>query len=146
MAEIIQAIFVNPPLAIARLGESLVPQDAFSWTGAPNPHSSGETTIKPQWSLTVETDGTVTPNLPADIRLRDGDFIRPVCPFFELWAMMGEPNSNQTTWREVPLTPALLTQQGTSLSNLVITIDAQNHKASRRTGNPELRFGTFPLK
>ena len=31
MAKIIQAIFVNPPIAIARLGGSTVPQEAFRW-------------------------------------------------------------------------------------------------------------------
>ena len=144
MAEIIQKIFITPAIAIARLGGSTTPQDAYKWVASPNPRSDGETAIAPDWSLTVQADGTVEPFKPTSLQFRDGALIRPVCPFFELWALMGEPNSAPATWREVRVTPALLTAQGTTLNNLVFQINAKNVKAARRTTNPDLQFGTFP--
>ena len=144
MAETIQNLFINPPIAIARLGGSTTPQKAYRWVQSPNPRSNGETTIEPDWSLDVQSDGTVEPVLPTSLPLRDGGLIRPVCPFFELWASVGEPGSVSATWKDVPVTPDLLKNHGVSLSDLVITIDAKNFKASRRTSNPALQFGTFP--
>lgn len=144
MAEIIQAIFITPPIAVARLGGSTTPQNAFNWVESPNPRSSGETTVAPDWSLAVQPDGTVEPFMPKVLQFRDGAMIRPVCPFFELWALMGEPGSARETWRETPLTPALLGAQGATLADLVIQVDAQNLKPARRASNRNLRFGTFP--
>jgi hypothetical protein len=144
MSDAIQTIFISPPIAIARLGGGTTPQDAYKWVESPNPRSSGETTIAPDWSLTVLADGTLEPVMPTLLQFRDGALIRPVSPFFELWALVGESGSAPATWREVPVTPALLTQQGATLNNLVFRIDAKNLKAARRTSNPELRFGTFP--
>jgi len=144
MAEIIQRIFVNPPIAIARLGGSTTPQNAYRWVQSPNPRSSGETTIEPDWSLAVLVDGTVQPTMPDRLTFREGALIRPVCPFFELWALLGEPGSPPDTWREAPVTPALLAQHGAGLNKLVVRVNAQNRKAARRTRNAEMSFGAFP--
>src|SRR5262245_36013388 len=135
MAEIIQTIFVNPPIAIARLGGSTTPQDAYHWGESPNPRSSGETTIKMDWSLFVRSDGTVDPFMPDKLIFREGALIRPVSPFFELWALLGELGSAPDTWREAPVTPGLLAQHGAALNNLVVRVNAQNRKAARRTRN-----------
>jgi hypothetical protein len=145
MAEIIQRIFTNPPIAIARLGGSSTPQNAYRWVQSPNPRSKGETAIEPDWSLVVQSDGSVEPIMPSSMAFRDGALIRPVCPFFELWASVGELGSNPSTWKEVPVTPDLLTKHGIALKNLVIKIDAKNFKVFRRTANAELQYGTFPL-
>src|SRR5882724_3399485 len=144
MAEKIQRLFTNPPIAIARLGGSTAPQFAYRWVESPNPRSKGETTIEPDWSLVVQSDGTVEPRMPTSLAFRDGALIRPVCPFIELWASVGEPGSNPSTWREVPVTLDLLTTNQVPLNGLKITVDAKNLKMFRRTANPELRFGTFP--
>jgi hypothetical protein len=144
MADVIQSIFIDPPIAIARLGGSTVPQDAYLWVESPDPRSDGETTVMPTWSLDVLPDGSVAPTLPTELRFRDGALIRPVCPFFELWARVGAPGSAPDTWRETPVTPALLSAQGASESSLTLRVDAHNLKAARRTGNPSLGFGTTP--
>jgi hypothetical protein len=144
MAEAIQAIFFDPPIAIARLGGSSVPQDAFVWVESPDPRADGETAVLPAVSLKVLPDGSVEPTMPTEISFRDGSLIRPVCPFFELWALVGEKSSKPETWREVALTPALLAQHGADLSALTIRVDAHNLKAGHRTGNPQLGFGTHP--
>jgi hypothetical protein len=140
----IQSLFINPPIAIARLGGSTTPQRAYRWVQSPSPRSDADTTIEPDWSLEVQSDGTIEPVLPTSLPLRDGGLIRPVCPFFEVWASIGEPGSDSATWKDVPVTPDLLKQHGVSLNDLVIKVDAKNFKASRRTGNPDLQFGTFP--
>ncbi len=144
MAEKIQAIFVDPPIAIARLGSSNVPQDAYRWVEALNPRTDGNTVIDPWWTLDVNSDGSVEPRKADTIHLRDGDLIRPVAPFFEIWALLGEDNSPPSRWREVPLTPTLLQQFGADESFVTLTVDAKNRKAARRTGKNELVFGTFP--
>jgi hypothetical protein len=143
MAATIQKIFIDPPIAIARLGGSSLPQNAYRWVEDPNPRGDAETAIMPDWSLVVQGDGTVVPWMPPSLALRDGALIRPVCPFFELWASMGEPSSKPSTWTDVPVTPKLLSDQGINLNTLVVTLDAKNFKVFRRTGNPELRYGTF---
>jgi hypothetical protein len=139
----IQGIFVDPPIAIARLGGSNVPVDAYQWVESRNPRTDGDTVIAPWWTLDVNADGSVEPRKSDKILLRDGDLIRPVAPFFEIWALLGEDGSPPSRWRESPLTPALLKQFGADESAVTLKIDAKNRKAARRTGNKNLVFGTF---
>jgi hypothetical protein len=144
MAEVIRSIFLNPPIAIARLGGSTIPQDAYAWVEAPDPRGDGETTIAPTWSLNVLPDGSVIPVLPTELIFRDGDLIRPVCPFFEVWAVIDDDANTASNGREVPLTPALLEQHRMKVSDLTIRVEAHNLKAARRTRNAALGFGTYP--
>jgi hypothetical protein len=144
MARVVQSIFIDPPVAIARLGGSNVPQDAFQWAPASDPHIDAQTVIMPDWSLDVRADGSVSPRLPQRLRFRDGDLVRPVAPFFEVWALVGEADSDSSTWDEVPLTEALLATLGVTPGDVTVRVEAINAKAARRTGEPGLRFGTFP--
>lgn len=144
MARIIQRLFIDPPIAIARLGGSSAPQDAYCWADPANPRSDGNTVIVPWWTLEVLSDATVDPSMPAAIRLRDGDLIRPVAPFFEIWALVGESGTPPSRWQEEPLTPKLLRRCGVSEGALTIAIDAKNRKAARRRKDDSLIFGTFP--
>lgn len=140
----LQALLIEPPIAIARLGGSSVPQDAYSWGTEANPRAGADTALRPEWTLDVQADASVVPRMPASLQFRDADLVRPVCPFFEIWALMGEPQTDPSTWQVVPLTPALLQSQGASTSDLVLHLDAVNAKAARRRNDPSLRFGTFP--
>ncbi len=144
MSEIIQEIFVYPPIAIARLGGSSAPQEAYQWVQNPRPRANAETVIEAQWSLRILPDSSVEPYMPAEMSFRDGELIRPVAPFFEIWARMGSVGSNSSSWRDVPLTPALLQQFNIPQANLMLQVDAQNRKAAHRASNSLLRFGTFP--
>jgi hypothetical protein len=144
MPDQIMALFCNPPIAVARLGGSPTPLDAYHWRSPLNPRSDGETVIFPAWSLELQSDGTVEPFMPPDLRLRDGELIRPVSPFIEIWARVGEPGAAESGWRSVPLTPSLLAAAGASVADLVFSVTARNLKAARRTQNPDLEFGTFP--
>ena len=145
MAEAIQAIFVDPPIAVARLGASTEPQDAFTWTQSPDPRADGDTAVVPKITLKVLPDGSVQAVQPTQLDFRDAaGLVRPVCPFFEIWALVGEPGSDPATWRETPLTRALLARHRLKARAVVLEIDAHNLKAARRTGNPDLAFGTHP--
>ena len=139
MAARIQAIFIDPPVAVARLGGSSTLMDSFRWVDSSDPHL--QTVIAPHWSLDVDADGVATPRLPDSLIFRDGGLIRPVAPFFEIWALTGEDGSDAATWQQTPLTGDLLKQSGGSLT---LTVDARNRKAARRARNPDLEFGTFP--
>src|ERR1051326_7996929 len=96
-------------MAIARLGGSTHPLDSFNWIEDPSLHGAGRTVIDPAVSLEVQPDGSVRPFLPASIQFRDGNLLRPVAPFFELWAKVQGADDLQ------PLTTALLAQNGASL-------------------------------
>ncbi|TPI62534.1 hypothetical protein FJ420_06915 [Mesorhizobium sp. B3-1-3] len=144
MTEIIQNIFLDPPIVVARLGGSTTPLAAYSWGTAPNPRNDEDTAILPDWSLNVLPDGSIEPFRPDSIRFRDGILVRPVCPFIEVWAQLGEPDSEPTSWRDAPVTEALLAKFGVDLSAVAFTIDARNAKAARRTLNQDLIYGLFP--
>jgi hypothetical protein len=146
-ADTIRRIFFNPSVAIARVGGSLTPLDAFDW-GPGDPHTVAETRVLPAWTLDVRTDGSVSPRLPERLALRDGPLLRPLAPFLELWAMTGD--GGPADWVPRPVTIALLAANGATTASLTFTIDAMNRKAERRGPrgagqSPSLlRFGTFP--
>jgi hypothetical protein len=144
----IRRIFFNPSTAIARLGGSLTPLDAFDW-GPGDPYTVAETRIRPAWTLDVRPDASVSPRLPRRLILRDGTLLRPVAPFLELWALTGD-GATAADLRAVPVTTDLLAANGATTADLTFTLEAMNRKAERRSPrgsgvNPtDLRFGTFP--
>jgi hypothetical protein len=144
MANVIQELFCEPAIVIARLGGSTAPLAAYRWATSIDPRNEDDTVIEPDWSLDMGTDGSVSPFKPDSIRFRDGDIIRPTCPFIEVWARVGEPGSDRATWSEVPLTEAMLRQAGGDRAALSFAIDARNAKAARRADNPDLVYGLFP--
>lgn len=125
-------VFFLPPMAVARLGSSPTPLDSFRWTESHAPHAQVDTVIEPAVSLKVESDGSVTPYIPRSIVFKDDDgAVRPVAPFFELWAKLQSVEDGST--HEEPLTPALLAELGASLGEIQYEITAANRKAARRT-------------
>ena len=79
-------IYFLPPMAMARLGNSEIPLEAYSWEEDLRAHSACQTIIRPQVSFWVRPDGSLEAYLPQEIRFKDDGKIRPVAPFFELWA------------------------------------------------------------
>jgi hypothetical protein len=140
-SDTIRRLFFTPPIAVARLGASTTPMEAFDWVVG-DPHTIAETRVRPAWTLDVDAQGAVTPRMPDTLIVRDGPLQRPVAPFLELWAMVGDGAPSQ--WLPQPVTPALLAANGTAEAQLSFRVTALNRKASRRTGNAALRFGTFP--
>jgi hypothetical protein len=140
----IQELFCDPPIVIARLGGSTTPLASYTWTDPPNPRADSTTVVVPDWSFNVLPDGTLEPFKPVSIEFRDGNLIRPVCPFIEIWARVGDPGSDRSTWRDEPLTSTLLSREGADESALRFVIEARNAKAARRRQDANLMFGTFP--
>jgi hypothetical protein len=144
MAETIQQLYCDPPIAVARLGGSTTAMGAYVWVKPPSPRADGETVAVPDWSLDILSDGSVQPSKAETLAFRDGNLIRPVCPFVEIHVRLGEPGSDPATWRDAPLTPALLAQFGADAGALRFVVTARNQKAARRRQNADLVFGTFP--
>jgi hypothetical protein len=143
MAVSIQGLFVTPAFAVARLGGSTTPLHAYDWVESQEPRFDGETDVAPSWTLAVRPDGSIDPFVPQSIAFRDGNLVRPVAPFFEVWARLGETGSLPEAWSEEPLTTALLGAHGLALSSLQLAVTARNLKAARRSGNPEHAFGNW---
>ncbi|MGE3535922.1 MAG: hypothetical protein AB7N91_00645 [Candidatus Tectimicrobiota bacterium] len=131
--ERITAIFFLPPLAIARLGGADTPLESFLWADDPTLHGSHTTVIEPAVTFEVQEDGSLRTYIPTSLRFRDGERLRPVAPFFELWATLASTQELQPA-RDLPLTLDLLAAYGATLENLQYTITVANRKAQRRTG------------
>jgi hypothetical protein len=137
-------LWLYPPLAIARLGNSDTPLDAFYW--GPNddtPAGTGKTTLLPAETLVVAPNGEVSSFIPDTIRFKDEKGFRPVCPFFELhaeWHVDGALRSG-------PVTPAVLRKFGLDASKLVWRVEVAHLKPyfltrdwrNRITASVELR-------
>jgi len=121
-------------MAIARLGGSEIPLDAYVWREDPSTEGGGLTSLEPAISLRVGDDGSVTSYRPADLVFRDGDLLRPVAPFLELWVEYVDGSTEA-------LTSSLLADLGGSLDRVCHRVAAANHKAARRSGDPACAFG-----
>lgn len=135
MVQIVEMFFL-PPIAIARVGGSDNPLEAFEWDSDVSTHGAHQTVIKPAVTLDVAADGSVRAYLPNVIRFRDGDQLRPAAPFFELWLTVEDGGKT----REERATPALLKKFGASLANLQFNVTVANCKAQRRTGSAACSF------
>jgi hypothetical protein len=134
-------VFLLPPLAIARVGGSDTPLEAFEWVSDHDPHGGHSTIIKPSTTLDVLPDGTLRPYVPRQIRFRDGDLLRPVAPFVELWGRVQRLSSDgQTTVTEEPINQTLLSELGATMGSIHFTVTVANRKAERRTTSQECGF------
>ena len=127
----ITEVYFLPPLAIARLGASEIPLDCFVWDTDQSIYGANRTVIRPAVTLRVMADGSLRPFVPNAIQFRDGVQLRPVAPFFELWATVRDG----TACAQRPLTKALLKRFNSTLSSVEYTITVANRKAQRRTGS-----------
>lgn len=130
----IRQIRLLPPLALARLGSSPEPLENYELE-LPDP--VGPRAIVPAESLVLAADGAITtvtrPHGP--VAFRDAEHrIKPVAPFFELFAQV----DGSDDWQ--PVTPALLTAHGLTLDAVRFEAHLGNIKIERRTGNPNDRI------
>ncbi|MEN3350173.1 MAG: hypothetical protein V7632_3808 [Bradyrhizobium sp.] len=137
MDRVVEMYFL-PPIAVARVGGSDTPLEAFVWDTDISTHGAHQTVIKPAVTLDVGSDGSLRPYLPNVIRFRDGDQLRPAAPFFELWLRVQSAHDGET--REEKATPARLAELGASIHNLQFKVAVANCKAQRRTGSPACSF------
>ncbi|WP_170608647.1 hypothetical protein [Ruegeria arenilitoris] len=137
----IQEIFFLPPIAVARLGPGETPLESYEWQQDLDAHGNNKTVIRSNVTLREDEDGSVSAYLPEpnSIRFRDeGGALRPVAPFFELWARMHDVRDGSEY--ETPVTLEFLKDQGLSLDNVRYTVAVGNQKAERRTGDAACGF------
>jgi hypothetical protein len=120
---------ILPPLAIARLGSSPNPLDNFEQELPAD--GLGFRSVKPAETLYVdEKSGEIRDaHTPDVIVFRDGEHIRPVAPFLEVYARTDDDTL-------VPLTRDLLRANGIKPEDVKWTVEVGNIKAFRRTRNP----------
>jgi hypothetical protein len=125
------SLFFTPPNAVARVGASPTPLEAFDWHTSHAAHGGEQTVIRPATTFRVRDDGSLDPYLPHAIHFKDPDgAVRPVAPFFELWARVQSPEDGRV--EEVPVTPALLKALRIDARHLAVSVTASNFKAARR--------------
>jgi hypothetical protein len=135
----IEALRIQPPIAIARLGSASEPLVSYE-IEADSQHPLDLHRIK--GAKTFRVDGTTGEILDSfvpevvsfkETQTVDGqttERIRPVAPFLEVWARV---NSN----RWVPLTLDLLYENGLTPAEVQWQVAVANRKVARRTANPD---------
>lgn len=125
----IRELRILPPLAIARFGSSATPLEAYELKICDN-DPLGFRQICP--ALTLEIDpvsGAVKQAYtPKRIRFRDGEHIRPVAPFLEVFAKTGNDTLE-------PLTIDLLAAEGLQPDAIRWSVEVGNLKAFRQTSD-----------
>jgi hypothetical protein len=130
-------IWLTPPLAIARVGGSPTPSDAFMWGHSDlTPEGTGRTTLGLAETINLDPDGTPVGVRNDRIVFRDDQGIRPVCPYFELhgtWREGGKDKSGQVT-------AALLDRFGIKLRDIVWSVHCVQLKAFHYTYSEDDRI------
>ena len=126
----VNEIYFQPPLAIARVGPGSSPMPNFRWVTDRTIHGGHRTGVQPDVTLTVEADGTLNADLPDDIAFKEDGKLRPVAPFFELWARYLDADGKA---KDAPLSESLLRALGGSLKGVRYRVTLANRKAQRRT-------------
>lgn len=125
----IKDIRLLPPLAVARLGSSPEPLENYDLdiVDAVSPR-----TIVPKETLFLDAAGNLSvKDSPGQVQFRDTNgLIKPVAPFFELWALMDGADD----W--VPVTKYLLAENGLTPESVEWSAHVGNIKVYRRTGDP----------
>src|SRR6266446_5586859 len=127
----IRDIRILPPLAIGRFGSASEPLDNYTVEVDPK-QPLGYRRIKGAETLKVNnTSGEISASwTPEYIQFKDGEHIRPVAPFLEVFALTAEGDLK-------PLDLDMLEGHGLDPSNLSWRIRVENRKVFRRTGNPK---------
>lgn len=123
----LEEIWICPPLAFARFGQSPYPMENFHWAENDySPRGTAETVIEPALTFDIDANGNISAYLPEEIRFKDGKRWRPVCPFFELHGRLSDGS-------EGPITLNHLQAAKLSLKNIVWHISTANRKAYHYT-------------
>jgi len=119
---------ILPPIAVARLGSSETPLDAFDLE-IPADEPLGYRRIVPQETLDVDPhSGAIRQSRTPDrIVFKDGARIRPVAPFLDVFARTADDVLE-------PLTVDLLAEAGLTPADVKWTVSVGNIKVFRRTG------------
>jgi len=126
----LREIWLVPPLAFARGGSSPTPCDAFDWSEPDlSAAGTGRTQVVSADTLIVDPKTGSLSLKPADpnneVIFKDGEHIRPVCPFFELHGVW-EVNGTEGTGA---VTQDVLKACGMSAADLKWRVEFHNSKA-----------------
>src|SRR5271166_2313508 len=126
----ISELRILPPFAIARFGSSENPLDAYELEPPGDDEPLGFRRIVPKKTLRVdkESGAIVEDTPPKYVRFRDGDKIRPVAPFLEVFARTSEDTLE-------PLTLDLLASEGLGEDAVYWAVEVANLKVFRQTGD-----------
>ncbi len=120
----IKEIRIFPPLAISRFGSSPEPMDNYE-LGEPE-GDTGFRKLIPEETLVIQNGKISEIITPTEVKFRDDEGrVKPVAPFFEVWAKFEENGEF------VPLTK----EHVENLNAIQVTIEMGNYKVARRTGN-----------
>jgi len=109
-------LYFDPPMAVARVGAAAEPVDAYRWVVAENAHRGVETQVVPAPSLRAvpcrsrPSDGGGTAyrlevHHPETVRFKDhAGRVRPVAPFFALWARVQDGRTGALTSPDASVT------------------------------------------
>lgn len=125
---------ILPPIAVGRLGSSETPLEAFDLEVSPVKPLDYRR-IVPQETLSVNpANGAIQgSHVPAEIKFKDGNRIRPVAPFLEVFARTADDVLE-------PLTLDLLAKEDLTIDAIQWTVEVGNIKIFRRTGDPRDRI------
>ena len=125
---------ILPPFAIGRLGASPTPLEAYELRVDPAAPLDYRRLVPCEtFEVNPATGEIARCYQPKNIRFRDGEQIRPVAPFLEVYARTGEDELE-------PLTLGLLAAEGLNAEHVRWTVKVGNIKAHRRTGKKEDRI------
>ncbi len=129
----IKEIRLLPPLAVARLGSSPEPLENYELriVDTVSPRA-----IVPSETLLLDDEGNLSVRKSTGpVQFRDSEgLIKPVSPFFELWAQ----TDGSSDW--VPLTKHLLAENGLQPDAVQWSAHVGNIKVYRRTNDPNDRM------
>ncbi|EKU99128.1 hypothetical protein Lepto7375DRAFT_1138 [Leptolyngbya sp. PCC 7375] len=68
----IEEVWIYPPLAFARFGQSPYPMENFHWAENDySPRGTAETVIEPALTFNIDTNGNILAYLPEEIHFKD---------------------------------------------------------------------------
>lgn len=131
----IHEVRILPPLAIARFGSAPTPMDNYEAVADPE-DPLGYRTLRPAETLEVDVDSgeILRAFVPDALSFTEDGAVRPVAPFLEVWALIGDERLAGGGELE-PLTTALLEEEGASPDDLRWEVQVANLKVMRRTGD-----------
>ncbi|MFG2335129.1 hypothetical protein [Streptomyces yangpuensis] len=126
----IERLWLQPPLAFARLGPSPVPCDNYRYGPSDlSPRGTGRTTVLPDLTLDLDEDGTLSERPSERVQFKDDVGWRPVCPYFEVhgeWTIDGQSGTG-------PVTEQVLTRSGLRPQDVRWEVAVANLKAHHIT-------------